>query len=175
MRFVLLAVLFFETITWPAQDDPIRLERLFETASVDDAVARAALMDLATNWRGRTTVPAPARRHSWRLVDHKSFGHVALPDSIHIEQAQEPKLSASHALREPPDAERPTPRSGAVVVQLGVPVTKAPRGLTPPSHAPCPAHQMKKPTVWWADWARILPHAEQAGHHGKRDTTSRTI
>src|ERR1700722_4939880 len=50
-RFVLLAVILFETITWSAQDDPIRLERLFEAASVDDGMARAALTDLATNWR----------------------------------------------------------------------------------------------------------------------------
>src|ERR1700722_11768090 len=50
-RFVLLAVLLFETITWSAQDEPISLERLFEAASVDDGVARGALMDLATNWR----------------------------------------------------------------------------------------------------------------------------
>jgi hypothetical protein len=50
-QFVLLAVLLFETITWSAQDDPIRLERLFEAASVDDGLARAALTDLATNWR----------------------------------------------------------------------------------------------------------------------------
>ncbi len=35
------------------------------------------------------------------------------------------------------------PREYAVAVQLGVPVTKAPRGLPPPSHAPCPAHQRK--------------------------------
>ena len=50
-RFVLLAVLLFETITWSAQDEPIRLERVFEAASVDDGLARAALTDLATNWR----------------------------------------------------------------------------------------------------------------------------
>src|SRR5580704_10071926 len=50
-QFVLLAVLLFETITWSAQDEPIRLERLFEAASVDDGVAGAALTDLATNWR----------------------------------------------------------------------------------------------------------------------------
>jgi hypothetical protein len=50
-RFVLLAVLLFETIAWSAQDEPTRLERLFDAASVDDGVARAALMDLAANWR----------------------------------------------------------------------------------------------------------------------------
>src|ERR1700733_5726711 len=50
-RFVLLAVLLFETITWSAQDEQIHLERLFEAASVDDGVALGALTDLATNWR----------------------------------------------------------------------------------------------------------------------------
>jgi hypothetical protein len=38
-RFVLLAVLLFETITWSAQDELVRLERLFEAASVDEGVA----------------------------------------------------------------------------------------------------------------------------------------
>jgi len=33
------------------------------------------------------------------------------------------------------------PRDDAVAVQLGIPAIKAPRGLTPPSHAPCPAHE----------------------------------
>ena len=50
-RLVLLAVLLFETITWSAQDEPIRLERVFEAASVDEGLARVALADLATNWR----------------------------------------------------------------------------------------------------------------------------
>ena len=39
-RFVLLAVILFRTITWSAQDEPIRLERVFEAASIDDGVAR---------------------------------------------------------------------------------------------------------------------------------------
>jgi hypothetical protein len=46
------------------------------------------------------------------------------------------------------------PRDDAVAVQLGVPVTKAPRGLAPPSHAPCPAHQKKTPTGWSASSVR---------------------
>ena len=51
-RFVLLAALLFETIAWSAQDEPIRLERVFEAAAVDQGLAREALTDLATNWRG---------------------------------------------------------------------------------------------------------------------------
>jgi hypothetical protein len=50
-RVVLLAVLLFETITWSAQDEPIRRERVFEAAAVDEGLAREALADLATNWR----------------------------------------------------------------------------------------------------------------------------
>jgi len=36
------------------------------------------------------------------------------------------------------------PRGDAVAVRLGVPVTKVPRGLPPPSHAPCPAQQTRR-------------------------------
>jgi len=35
------------------------------------------------------------------------------------------------------------PRGAAVAVQLRVPGTKVPRGLAPPSHAPCLAHKQK--------------------------------
>jgi hypothetical protein len=48
-RFVLFAALFIG-ITGSAQDEPIRLERLFEAASVDETLARAALIDIASNW-----------------------------------------------------------------------------------------------------------------------------
>ena len=84
-----------------------------------------------------------------------------------------------------------TPRDDAVAVQLGVPVTKVPRGLSPPSHfppwlspggcqrrsrrcAPCPAHKETGADPLRADpcrWRitrtwRSVEHA--AGHVKKR-------
>jgi len=61
---------------------------------------------------------------------------------LRVSPPPRPPTSASYALRVPragalPPSFFPTPpRDDAVALRLGVPVTKAPRGLSPPSHFP---------------------------------------